>query len=49
MSKITDEDEDLIKDLGIEIEVKNKSSLSQLDERVISGFEDIQNFSILSN
>ncbi len=44
MSKITDEDEDLIKDLGIEIEVKKKSSLSQLDERIISGFEDIQNF-----
>ncbi|MDA8962851.1 GIY-YIG nuclease family protein [Pseudomonadales bacterium] len=44
MPKFTDEDDNLIAELGIEYEVKKKPTLSARDERIIAGFEEIQKF-----
>jgi hypothetical protein len=44
MGKFTEEDDALLDELGVEVKVKKKASLSVRDERVISGFEEIQRF-----
>jgi hypothetical protein len=44
MAKFTEEDDNLIAELGIEYEVKKKPTLSARDERIIAGFEEIQKF-----
>lgn len=36
--------QDLLDELGVEVEVKIKPTLTPLQERIIAGFEDIQNF-----
>ena len=43
-NKFTDEDDALLAELGFEIEVKKSSGFSAREERIISGFEDIQKF-----
>ncbi len=40
----TTEDDELLAALGIEVEVKKKTSFTALEERVIAGFEEIQKF-----
>lgn len=42
--KFTQEDDDLLAELGIQDEVEKPSSLSQREERIIAGFEEIQRF-----
>ena len=44
MGKFTEEDDALLDELGVEVKVKKKASLSARDERVIAGFEEIQRF-----
>ena len=44
MAKFTEEDDNLIAELGIGYEVKKKPTLSARDERIIAGFEEIQKF-----
>lgn len=44
MAKWTDEDDDLLAELGVEVEEKAVSSRSPREERIIAGFEDIQRF-----
>lgn len=44
MAKWTDEDDELLAELGVEIEEKSGSSRSPREERIIAGFEDIQRF-----
>jgi len=44
MAKFTEDDDALLDELGIEVEVKKKSSLTAREERVIAGFEEIQRF-----
>jgi len=44
MTKFTEADDNLIADLGVEYIVKKKPSLSAKEERVIAGFEEVQNF-----
>ena len=44
MAKFTKEDDNLLAELGIELEVKKKPSLSAKEERIIAGFEEIQKF-----
>jgi hypothetical protein len=41
---LTDEDDALLAELGIEIEIKTTSNYTIREERIISGFEEIQNF-----
>lgn len=41
---LTEEDEALLAELGIEVEVKKQVSYSPREERIISGFEEIQKF-----
>lgn len=43
-TKLTDEDEELLAELGIEVEAKKDSVYTAKEERIISGFEDIQKF-----
>ena len=40
----TTEDDELLAALGVEVEVKNKTTFTALEERVIAGFEEIQKF-----
>jgi len=40
----TDEDDDLLKELGVEIDATQQSSRSPREERIIAGFEEIQRF-----
>ena len=42
--KLTDEDDALLAELGIEIEAKEASSHTAREERIIAGFEEIQKF-----
>lgn len=42
--KLTAEDDELLSALGVEVEVKKKSTFTAEEERVIAGFEEIQNF-----
>lgn len=44
MSKFTEEDNALLDELGVEVNVKKKASLSAREERIIAGFEEIQCF-----
>ncbi|WP_417195520.1 GIY-YIG nuclease family protein [Bizionia sp.] len=42
--KFTAEDDELLSALGVEVEVKKKTTFTALEERVIAGFEEIQKF-----
>ena len=42
--KFTTEDDELLAALGVEVEVKKKTTFTALEERVIAGFEEIQKF-----
>ena len=42
--KFTDDDSSLLEELGIEVEAKNKGIYTSLEERIIAGFEEIENF-----
>ena len=44
MAKFTEEDDNLLAELGIEVEAKKKPTLSAKEERIIAGFEEIQKF-----
>ena len=44
MSKFTEEDDALLGELGVEVEVKKKATLTAKEERIIAGFEEIQRF-----
>lgn len=44
MAKFTDEDHELIAELGIGYEAKKKPALTAKEERIIAGFEEIQKF-----
>ena len=44
MAKYTQDDDNLIAELGIEHEVKKKPALSAKEERITAGFEEIQKF-----
>lgn len=43
-SKFTEEDDELLSELGVEVEVECKSSKTPREERIIAGFEDIERF-----
>jgi hypothetical protein len=42
--KFTVEDDELLAALGVKVEVKKKTTVTALEERVIAGFEEIQKF-----
>ena len=42
--KFTTEDDDLLSALGIKVEEKKKTTFTPQEERIIAGFEEIQNF-----
>ncbi len=44
MAKFTEEDDALLDELGVEVKVKKKNSLTAREERIIVGFEEIQRF-----
>lgn len=44
MSKLTEEDEALLDELGVEVEPKKSGGRTHREERIIAGFEDIQRF-----
>jgi hypothetical protein len=44
MVKFTEEDDNLIAELGVVYEVKKKPAVSAKEERIIAGFEEIQKF-----
>ena len=44
MSKFTEDDDALLGELGVEVEVKKKATLTPKEERIIAGFEEIQRF-----
>jgi hypothetical protein len=44
MAKFTEEDDALLDELGVEVKVKKKTSLTAKEERIIAGFEEIQRF-----
>src|SRR6476646_2188575 len=43
-AKFTEEDDALLEELGVEIESAKKSSRTPREERIIAGFEEIQQF-----
>ena len=43
-SQFTDDDDELLKELGVEVEVKKAAQYTKEEERVIAGFEEIQRF-----
>ena len=43
-SQFTEDDDDLLAELGVEVESKSKNSRTPREERVIAGFEDIERF-----
>jgi len=43
-ASFTDEDDALLRDLGVEVEVNNTGSRTPREERIIAGFEDIERF-----
>lgn len=43
-SKLTDEDDELLALLGVEVEVKKAGEYTAREERIIAGFEEIQKF-----
>lgn len=44
MASLTDEDDALLEELGVEIETTKQSSRTPREERIIAGFEEIQRF-----
>ena len=44
--KLTEEDDALLAELGIEVEAKKASKYTPREERIIAGFEEIQQFVI---
>ena len=44
MSKFSQEDDDLLDELGVEVEIKKAGTLSAKEARIIAGFEEIQRF-----
>ena len=42
--EFTDEDDQLLAELGVEVEVKKAASRTPKEERILAGFEDIQRF-----
>jgi len=44
MADFTDEDDDLLAELGVEVQTKKIGGRSPQEERIIAGFEDIQRF-----
>jgi len=42
--KFTEEDDDLLAELGIEVEIKQPKKYSNKEQRIIAGFEEIQQF-----
>ena len=44
MNKVNEEDEELLAELGIEIEDKENSIFTAREERIIAGFDEIQQF-----
>lgn len=44
MADFTDEDDDILSELGIEVEVKEIAARTPREERIIAGFEEIQRF-----
>lgn len=43
-SQFTEDDDDLLAELGVEVESKSKNSRTPREERIIAGFEDIKRF-----
>lgn len=43
-SQFTEDDDDLLAELGVEVESKSKNSRTPREERIIAGFEDIERF-----
>lgn len=43
-SQFTDEDDELLAELGVEVESKSNSSYTPREERIIAGFEEIERF-----
>jgi hypothetical protein len=43
-SQFTEDDDDLLAELGVEVEGKSKNSRTPREERIIAGFEDIERF-----
>ena len=43
-NKLTKEDDDLLADLGIEVSAKRTSDYTVVEQRIITGFEEIQKF-----
>lgn len=43
-SQLTEDDDDLLAELGVEVESKSKNSRTPREERIIAGFEDIERF-----
>jgi hypothetical protein len=43
-SQFTEDDDDLLAELGVEVEGKSKNSRTPGEERIIAGFEDIERF-----
>lgn len=43
-AKFTSEDDELLKDLGVEVEQKQSKSLTAKQERIVAGFEEVQRF-----
>ena len=43
-SNFTQEDDDLLAELGVDVEQKKKAKLTPREERIIAGFEEIQRF-----
>lgn len=44
MTRLTDEDDALLEELGVEVETKKESGRTAREERIIAGFEEIQRF-----
>ncbi|MBL4805275.1 MAG: GIY-YIG nuclease family protein [Erythrobacter sp.] len=44
MANFTQEDDDLLEELGVEVEAKKVASRTPREERIIAGFEEIQRF-----
>ena len=44
MSKFSEEDDDLLAELGVEVEPEKSGSRPPKEERIIAGFEEIQRF-----
>jgi hypothetical protein len=43
-TKLTDEDDELLAELGIEVEARKNAGYTSREERIIAGFEEIQKF-----